>query len=153
MTRITTLILVALLLWASEVRAEEPVKIHTPTGCFQVFDRSGVYKWMEVDCVGGTASAYPFPRCLDTMEAAMRAMDEFVTLTRPHENENPWGLTGIMRCDSTIPSHCSPDQWLDEEILDIERRRLILKAQREWDQRKAQAVAQWKEAKACWRKP
>jgi hypothetical protein len=78
MTRITTLILVALLLWASEVRAEEPVKIHTPTGCYAVFDRSGVYEWMEVACVGGTVSAYPFPRCLDTMESAMRAADEFL---------------------------------------------------------------------------
>ena len=91
--------------------------------------------------------------CLETLVQAMRAMDEFVTLTRPHENENPWGVTGIMRCDSTFPSHCSPDQWLDEEILDIERRRLILKAQREWDQRKEKALKQWNEAKACWYKP
>jgi hypothetical protein len=77
---------------------------------------------MEVDCVGGTASAYPFPRCLDTMEAAMRAMEPFI-----------------------------PQHWVDFDLpmnggVRTEMLGSDLPAFRG-------AVAQWKEAKACWRKP
>lgn len=66
--------------------------------------------------------------CLATMEAAMRAMDEFVYRDPP--------LTTTTEADLCVYS-------------------AVCRAARELDrvQRRTDAITQWEQAKACWRKP
>ena len=170
------LIILIAVLWVGSAAAEPPGKLGiytcTKETCPLVFtapkcpDAGKDICEMQIHIEPGYTVRYHGVdvRCLDTMEAAMRAMEPWL---KEHPSKRPQSSGGSNIYYGDLVYHCTKDTcpWVfidPPESLEEKLARVAREHAREQEQAgqkivdealELYAYAQWTEAKACWSKP